>query len=427
MIAKNLTLTNFSRSLSSPALCIRPGNEKELINYLNNYSGFILAGGSGLNYNDCAFNKENLVVDMRKLNHILDFNIETGIVICQAGTLIKDLFLIHPDFIPPVIPGTVGATVAGCIAHDVHGKNNPKAGSFGHHVLWIDLWVNNNTLHCSPEENSDLFSATLGGLGLTGIILRSALRLTKAHRSVQVIHKKVRSYQQLIADMSSVGIHQDYQVAWLDLLHPKQKCILSQANHNSGPTSKIQTSPSIPKFPVSLISRWGIQLFNNFYFHYKSATETLSLLEFNNPLDTIQHWNRLYGPKGLIQFQALFSQESAVETLEHLVDLIKQYHAFPTLSVLKFFTRPGKGLLSFCQPGFTIAIDFNNNSNSIAAIKAMNQYITMHGGRVYLSKDFLINKEQFKKMYPSNTIFSEKLTKYHCGMHSDLATRILDF
>lgn len=232
MRSKIRTLSNFSRARSSQSFCLRPENEEQLTDYLaHNPQQNILVRGSGLCYNDSCFNTDGLIIDSERLNHFINFDRETGIVICQAGVPLKDLFLVHPDFIPPVLPGTVHATVAGGIAHDVHGKNNHRAGSFGHHLVEFDLLIKSKKFHCSRNENSDLFHATIAGLGLTGIITRAAIRLRKAPRFVQAKHQPFESFQTLTEYMKTIGIHHDYQVAWLDLLNPDLRAVLSVADH----------------------------------------------------------------------------------------------------------------------------------------------------------------------------------------------------
>ena len=425
MHSKKILLTNFSRAIYSDSPCIRPDHETQLIDYiaLEKPEG-VLTRGAGLSYNDSCLNKDGLIIDTNRLNHLIHFDSNSGIAICQGGVTFKDLFLLHPDFIPPVMPGTLHATVAGGIAHDVHGKNNHLEGSFGHHIEWLELIINNKKHYCSRKENPSLFHATLAGLGLTGIITRIAIRLKKASRSVQVENIPFNSLTALINQMSSDVMNHDYQVAWLDLLNTEQRGILSVADHCPSTIYQEKTTHSIPKLPLRLIRSWNMKLFNKYFFKNKKKKEELSLEEFNNPLDKIGHWNRLYGPGGLIQFQAVFDQDKGAHTLDQLVKLIQLYKATPTLAVLKLFTQPGAGLLSFCKPGFTLAVDFIYNAQAKQAISAMNQLITEINGRIYLAKDLLLKPAQFQKMYPEQEHFSQILTNHECSMKSDLSKRL---
>lgn len=423
---KKILMTNFSHSHYSESFCLRAENEQELTEYLcTNKQEKLLARGAGLSYNDSCFHTNGTIIDTQRFNHLMQFDSQTGIVTCQGNVTFYDLFLLHPDYIPAVIPGTLHATVAGGIAHDVHGKNNHHAGSFGHHVLWMDLLVNGKSIHCSREENNDLFYATIGGAGLTGVITHTAIQLKKASRSVAVEHQQINSLNSLLKIMSTTYLKHDYQVAWLDLLQATMPAILSCANHGDYKIKdKPQETHTSPKFPFKLLWRWNMQLFNKLYFCSKKENELLSLTEFNNPLDKLQHWNRIYGPHGLLQFQAVFPQEQAEETIKQLVHIINNNNAVPMLSVLKLLTRQGEGLLSFCQPGFTLAIDFANNIHSKNAILAMNQLITELNGRVYLAKDQFLNKEQFHKSYVKIQQFNKTRTQYKSPMESDLSKRL---
>lgn len=430
MRGKKKILSHFSRALSSQSLCFRPENEHEI--YIGKAPA--LARGAGLSYSDSCFNTDGTVIEAQRLNHLISFDAQTGIVVCQAGATFKDLLLLSPEFIPPVLPGTLDATVGGGLAHDVHGKNNHREHSFGHHVLWCMLLIQGRSIYCSREERADLFYATIGGLGLTGVITRLAIRLKKASHTVTVNKRPIAALSSLLDQMSTEGLDYDYQVAWLDLLHKKTRGILSLANHcpitaSSSPefctkASLKESKYAIPKIPFSLIQKWGMKLFNHCFFHQKSTRQTCSLEAFNNPLDKIKNWNHLYGSKGLIQFQAVFNQKDSLAIIEHLIELIQHHKAQPTLAVLKLFTHKGEGLLSFCKPGFTLAIDFKNNNCSKQAIKAMNAYITNIQGRVYLAKDLLLTPDQYQKMNEQHNRFSQTLIENQCNMKSDLATRL---
>jgi hypothetical protein len=217
------------------------------------------------------------------------------------------------------------------------------------------------------------------------------------------------------------GLNSDYQVAWLDLLNPVQQGILSLANHCEPFPYKEKTPYMIPKLPFCLVKSWNMKWFNKWFFQTKKKKERLPLEEFNNPLDKIIHWNRLYGPKGLIQFQAIFDQDQAVSIIERLIVLINLHKATPTLSVLKLFNKSGEGLLSFCKPGFSLAIDFINNEAAKFAISAMNQLISGIGGRIYLAKDLLLTSDQYEHMYQEHRKFSQLINN---SMSSDLSKRL---
>jgi FAD/FMN-containing dehydrogenase len=427
MRQKKILLTNFSRCAQAQSWCLRPETEQHLLHYLNTEPNkTLLTRGAGLSYSDCNLNEQGVIIDTKHLNHFISFDKHTGVVVCQAGITFLELLNLDKEFIPPVLPGTLHATVAGGIANDVHGKNHHREHSLGHHLLWMDILIANQVIHCSRERNCELFYATIGGLGLTGTILRLAIRLKKARNGVHAINKRVESLSSLIDEMASNGLQNDYQVAWLDLLSPQPRAILSLGNHsyndilNTYPTNYYM----LPKLPFKLIGRWNMRLFNSYFYQYKKSEETLTLAQFNNPLDTVRHWNYLYGAKGLLQFQAVFPQETALSTIEHLMQLIKVHKATPTLAVLKLLTQTSEGLLSFCRPGFTLAIDFPNTTNAHEAIMAMNQLITKIQGAVYLAKDMLLKPEQFQIMYPQYKQFKKIVNQYKPKMESNLSKRL---
>ncbi len=438
MRTKRCRLTNFSHSIQSVSECLRPEKEKELkdvVAELEKPGTPFLARGSGLSYNDCGINDAGIIIDMKRLNHFISFDETTGILVCQAAVTFADLFLVHPDFIPPVIPGTLHATLAGGIANDVHGKNNYQNGTLGRHILWIELLQNESLRHLSREENSALFYATIGGLGLTGIILRVSIQLSKASRVVSVVKKKYECVPTLIQGIEENAPLYGYHAAWLDLLNPTPRGILFLANeHNanddnsfSQPRKPITESRfSIPPLPVRLINKWSMRCFNLLYFKTQHANnKTLELLEyFNNPLDAISNWNRLYGRQGFLQFQCVIGKEFFLNTLQDFMTIIKENKAVPTLAVLKYFNEPGEGLLSFVEKGASIAIDFINTAGAISAILSMNALISHHGGKIYLAKDGLMTREQFLQQYPKSREFEALLKDSPHHPESNLSRRL---
>lgn len=425
MLSKNKQLSNFSRALQTTSDCYRPENEQHLslpFNKLN--PNGILARGNGTSYSDCCVNHEGAIIDTTRLNHLISFDENSGLLICQGGVSFSDLFLVSPKHIPPVIPGTLKATVAGGLANDVHGKNNHQRGNFGQHLRWVELQLGAKSYHCSPESNPELFYATIAGLGLTGLIKRVALTMTQASHFVLVQNKKFTDLGELLHQMQTEGCHYDYQVAWLDLLN-KPRAILSLANHSELSHSNVVSPIRLPRLPFRLITPWVMKLFNHYYFHQQpNKPQLLSLPEFNNPLDSVQHWNHLYGKKGLLQFQAVFDASTALSSMTKLFKIVADNQATATLAVLKYFTQSGVGLLSFAQPGFTLAIDFINNDQAHKAIAAMNELISEINGKIYLAKDRLLTKEQFIKQYPQQAQFKTILEHYKSPMRSDLSCRL---
>ena len=429
MKSKLKKFSNFSRAINTTSSCVRPDDEWQLESILKtNGSNGILARGNGLSYSDCCVNDQKTIIDTSRLNHIISFDPTTSIAVCQGAVTFQDLVLLDENFIPPVIPGTLKATLAGGIANDVHGKNNHKEGSLGEHIIWIELQLSNKSIICSNSVNKELFKATIGGLGLTGVIKRIAIKLKKAYPFVLKKSLKFTNIEDLLTYMQDEGVKADYQVAWLDLLN-NPRAILSIASHIKPETQDINTKPkykfSIPKFSPRFISKYLMKQFNRVYFYnINHDNKIISLEEYNNPLDKINNWNHLYGKNGLLQFQAVFNESSAINIISNLLILINQHKAIPTLTVLKYFTKEGLGLLSFPKKGFTLAIDFINNKEAKTAITAMNELITRSDGTIYLAKDLNLKREQFIIMYPKHKEFSELLAHYNSPMSSMLGKRL---
>lgn len=421
-----MSFSNFGQSINTRSTCYRFDKEAQLssLPLPPNSHGFLVRG-SGLSYSDCCVNDEGGLLDVSRLNHLISFDESTGVAVCQAGALFADLFLVNPDYIPPVIPGTLYATLGGGVANDIHGKNNTQQGTLGHHIQWLDLQINGETIRCSLQDNPDLFMATLGGLGLTGIIKRLAIKLNKAPRYVMVEKEKPTNWVILLQRLKETAADYDYQVAWLDILNPRYS-ILSYANHSSlGTVQPSRTSLKLPKIPLRLLYPWNIKLFNQCYYKRTRLHPMLqSLQQFNNPLDQIKHWNYLFGKKGLLQFQAVFAEECALDVLEKSRQIIITNSALPTLTVLKYFNQTSLGLLSFSKPGFTLAIDFVNNSSAKAAIQQMNQLITDLKGKIYLAKDLFLTTTQFKQQYPTHQRFKQLLSQYPSSLQSNLSRRL---
>lgn len=425
MRSKRLVLTNFSRAIHAESACFRPENEQQLQKISQQlHQERILARGSGLSYSDCCLNKNHSVINMQRLQHLIDFDPIQGLLTCQSGLRFADLFTVHPEFIPPIIPGTLHASIGGGIANDIHGKNNAHFGSFGQHIDWLELQWGDETVRCSRVEKADLFHATIGGLGLTGIIKRVGLRLQRQSSIVEVKRYAFSTLDTLWEKMQENALLHDYQVAWLDLMN-KPRAIYRVANHIN-PQNLPEKKPfSLPYVPIRLMSHYGMQLFNNGYYRVnKDASMIQKLQEFNNPLDRIHNWNRFYGKRGLLQFQAVFDAANSASIMQKIISIIRLHQASPTLAVLKYFTNHGIGMMSFVQPGFTLAIDFIHNQAGIEAIRALNACITHCGGKIYLAKDLFLNVEQFQSQYDKHTEFYSFLSKLPVSMGSDLAKRL---
>ncbi len=415
---------SFSRTRRTTANEFRPERAKEIPAVLKAPSDKgILCRGNGMSYNDSCLNDGGSILNTRHFNHFLKFDKSSASVQCQPAVKLLELFQLHQRMIPAVVPGSLNISIGGAIAHDVHGKNQYRQGSFGTHVQSIELNTGHSAFHCSKEKNIELFKATIAGAGLTGFIQQATIKLLPSSQVVEVQQQKYSELTTLLTEMRQ-GMEQfEYQAAWLDLLN-KPRAVLLQANAIEHPQiiNRIDKSYSLP--PLRLIYPGFIKAFNRFYYHASRVKTPCPFIQFNQPLDKITNWNRLYGKKGLIQFQGLFSFENAQQHLAELLDIIKKYRATPCLAVLKTLGHNGEGYLSFCKPGFTIAVDFIHNEAARKAILSLNDYLCRNQGKVYLAKDMLLTREQFEQMYPEHEAFKAVLAEYQSPLRSDLGRRL---
>lgn len=417
------SLSNFSRSAKSACKVGRIYHTYEIDEYLQkNPTGVATPRGRGLSYNDSCFNTDGNILDLSKLTRFLDWDPKTYHISAESGVSFNDI--LNLNLSPAVMPGTVHATLGGAIAHDIHGKNNPKMGTFGHHVQSFTLKTHNDTLNVSKTEHSELFHATIAGLGLTGTIAEVTLALEKRPPYVTINESSPKDFAALCQSMKN---HEsfDFQASWLNLLTP-EKSRLIQANYSEKTKQHdISRLIKLPPSPCNLIHPFTMKIFNRLYHRKKLNNEqSLSLKAFNNPLDNLLNWNTFYGPKGLLQFQALFPEETIEHHLHDVIRIINKANALPALSVLKYFTNAGNGLLSFVRPGFTLAIDFPNHQKSLKAIANLNTYTLGVKGNIYLAKDTLLTQNQFQQCYPNHEKFRAILHQLDFPVQSDLGKRL---
>ncbi|MCV0397913.1 MAG: FAD-binding oxidoreductase [Rhizobiaceae bacterium] len=378
--------------------------------------GGLLAYGNGRSYGDSCLNDAGMLADMRGMDRILGFDPATGIIEVEAGVMLWDLVAraaVHGYF-PPVLPGTRFVTVGGAIANDVHGKNHHRRGTFGCHVEELVLLRSDGRrLTCSATDNPELFSATIGGMGLTGLILSAKLKLMPVGSAGIV--QTVRPFPALDAylDMAEqADADNEYAVAWIDQLATGRKAgrgLLITGNHaEGGPVQALgaNTRLSVPfQPPVTVLGRPFLTIFNEAYFQAKrrqATPRTVGPLGFFFPLDGARHWNRLYGPDGLFQHQSVISFETARTALPALLEATREAGQASFLTVLKRFGRVASpGLLSFPRPGYTLTLDFPNRGRATLDLLARLDRITVDaGGAVNPYKDARMNAATFEASFP---------------------------
>lgn len=401
-------LTGWGRVIRVQTHLTRPETISELQTCIVNHPHSALVRGCGRSYGDEALNAEQLIITTR-LDRFVSFDEKTLEFICESGVTLQD---IQTTFLPRgyaliVSPGTATVTVGGAIANDVHGKNHDRVGSFGDHVKWFDLLLSTGDIvQCSRLQHATLFFATIGGLGLTGIIIRACLQLQKSPPTVRVQHTLFETPVELITQLKMARDRSTYSVAWLDLLTRKNwgRGILSTAEPDDTSTpSHHNHSFSIPGMASIFLNKISMRFYNQW--HYQKTKRTpLSFVEglfdYLYPLDRITNWNVLYGRKGFYQFQCVIPDIFAEKGLYDLFSFLQKQSEKPYLTVLKTLGSEGVGLLSFPAKGFTLALDFPNHTKTQSILKTLADITVHYHGRVYLAKDATLSAEQFALMYP---------------------------
>ncbi len=369
----------------------------------------IIARGNGRSYGDASLN--STVFSTLQLNQIISFDEDKGIIECESGVMLSDILekTIPKGYFLEVTPGTKYITVGGAIASDVHGKNHHHKGCFSSCLMDLKLLDENGSITtCSREENQDLFYHTIGGMGLSGIIISARFKLQPITTSFITYHNEVAN--DLKSLMSCFTRHQEspYSVAWIDCLSKGRGFFMSgrHADNHELP-EKFRTTPlkagfkskfNIPfNFPSFALSRFTIKCFNFLYYHkqkIKKEKGITTLDKFFYPLDSINNWNRIYGKKGFIQYQCVFPLESSEQGLESILDLVKKHSTPPFLTVLKLMgDADPKAPWSFPMKGYTLAMDFKVHSSLPKLVQLMDQVVSKYGGRIYLAKDAMSGKD----------------------------------
>jgi FAD/FMN-containing dehydrogenase len=379
-------------------------------------AGSLLAYGNGRSYGDSCHNDSGTLVAMRPRNAIVDFDPETGIIEAEAGTRLDEIIARAAPFgfFLPVTPGTRFVTLGGAVANDVHGKNHHVRGTFGCHVQSLDLLRSDGVVyHCKEDENDALFHATIGGLGLTGLILTVRLRLMRVgslDMEQQVIpFSSLDQYFDLAEDIDA---RNEYAVAWVDQLASASAAgrgVLIAGNHatngNFRPGEE-EARLKVPfELPFSALNGLSLRLFNTAYFHAKrrkSGSHRTHYRPFFYPLDGIGDWNRLYGPGGLYQHQSVIPFEAAARFIPAMLAASRKAGQASFLTVLKRFgTVRSPGLLSFPRPGYTLTMDFpNRGPSTVSLLDALDRMTIEAGGRINPYKDHRMSAAAFQAGFP---------------------------
>lgn len=392
----------------------------------------VIARGQGRSYGDAALNENRRVLLTERVNRLLEFDAEQGILRAEAGATLAEILdaVVPKGWFLPVTPGTKFVSLGGCVAADVHGKNHHHDGSFGEHVLSIELILaDGSRVACSPSENSELFWATMGGMGLTGIIGEVTLKLIPiASAYMMVRHHAAGNLEQLFQHLQNPAMDDRYTVAWIDSLATGKNLGrgIAMCGHHAAMqelsvdfsdalVSKSERSRrSVPfDLPAWALNPLSIGAFNAIYYRCEGSKHQPFLTGYDPyfyPLDAIGHWNRLYGKRGFVQYQCVIPERSAFDGIKALLQELSGSRRPSFLAVLKRLGAQGRGMLSFPMAGYTLALDLPIRSGKLLAghpddglfalLNKLDEIVLQHGGRVYLAKDARLSADSFRAMYP---------------------------
>jgi len=373
--------------------------------------------GNGRSYGDSSLYKS--IISYKPLDPIINF-LPNNIIEVSSDILFSNLLeiIIPRGLLLPVMPGTSFVTIGGAIASDIHGKNHHISGSISSFVEEIKLLTGNGEIYdITPKKHSELFYATLGGMGLTGLIISAKIKLLSI--SSPLIHQEVRRIYSLDESINALESRQsNYSTGWLDLTMKKNiKGIIFYGDHNLD-SSLSDKAPSrflsIPKhMPNNLLNKLTIYIFNKLYFlRNRNNFSLIHLRDFFFPLDSLRNWNNFYGSKGLLQFQPIFPTQNSRKAIAEIHKYIHTNKMTPMLAVIKNYKKGNDDYLSFAIEGISIAIDFVNSRHNRFHVKNMNKLVQKYDGKIYLSKDFLLDEESFKTFYPNWKKFNQIRKEY---------------
>lgn len=393
-----------------------------------NQNSELLARGNGRSYGDSSLSK--VILDMRKINKIIDFDQSKGLLKVEAGATFEKILLkiINKGWIIPVLAGTKFITIGGAVSSDIHGKNHDICGCISDHIMKI-TYIDKKGEIKKTSKNKAAFKAICGGMGLVAVIIDVTIKLKKI--SSELIEEKIiktTKLNNLISTLSENKTY-EYSVGWIDLINFKDKnklnSIIFLGNHYNDNNKKISyKKQSIKNYNHEIISlfmnNFFLGVFNKLYF-YKNRNK----VGFNNiekfffPLDKIANWNSYYGKKGFLQYQFVVPRKNIYKVFDKILTL----NIKPFLCVIKIFKKPNNNYLSFPSNGISLAMDLHNNDMNIKKLNLLNELITKLGGKIYLTKDSILKKNEFRKMYPN----WNKILKINSGLFLSIQTKRLGY
>ncbi|MCP1624156.1 FAD-binding oxidoreductase [Pseudomonas nitroreducens] len=373
--------------------------------------------GNGRSYGDSCLALSGELLQTRQLDRLITADWKTGIVRAEAGVTLAEILAvaIPRGWFLPVTPGTKFVTLGGAVANDVHGKNHHIRGTFGRHVQCFGLLRSDQQqpLLCSTQENTELYRATIGGLGLTGVITWVELQLMPVVSSqIDSISVRFDSLSEFFTLSEEFDRTHEYTVAWIDCRAKGESAgrgVFSVGNHARDGLLRFdgRTRLSVPLTPpISLMNSLSLNLFNNAYFHLHKPgrhSSQVSYDPFFYPLDSVLHWNRIYGRKGFQQYQCVIPDTAAEAAMTEILASISSSGSGSFLAVMKRCGDvPSQGLMSFPMPGVSLALDFPQRQNLEAGLfRRLDQIVRQAGGRLYPAKDAHMSGNDFRTFYPA--------------------------
>lgn len=382
-------------------------DEKSLQNYLQNTEQMI-PFGYGRSYGDSAL-AENIVY-CKPYNYFLGFDENEGVVHCQSGVLLCEILEV---FVPKgwflkVTPGTKLITVGGAIASDIHGKNHHVEGCFSECVQEMRVMLESGEI-VTCKKGDELFLATCGGMGLTGVILDAKVALKKINsKNINQITIKTKNLKETFEAFEKYA-HMPYSVAWIDCLAKGEnigKCLLMVGDFaDDGDLNfKEKKKLNVPfMFPSFALNNLSVKVFNWLYYKKSPAGESHQKVDIDTffyPLDAINNWNRIYGKGGFTQYQFILPKEVSYDGLKEILGAIAESGKGSFLAVLKLYGKANDNYVSFPMEGYSLALDFKIEKGLFELLDKLDQIVLRFGGRIYLTKDVRVSKETFEKGYP---------------------------
>ena len=383
----------------------------------------VLAYGRGRSYGDVCLNGGGVLLDTAGLDRMIAFDAEAGVLRAEAGVTLADVLALvvpHGWFLP-VTPGTRYVTLGGAVANDVHGKNHHVDGTLGRFVTAVGLVRSSGeTVTLAPGGEYDaLFCATVGGLGLTGLMTWVEVRLTRiASADVDTVTTRFRSLDAFFDLSETANARSPYVVAWLDGIRPEGRGLLMEGRHAPADGRPLDAGPPRPRLAVPFdapewaLSPVAVRAFNAAYFRRPVPTAArVPFVPFFYPLDAVDRWNRAYGRRGFFQYQFVAPFESARETVRAVLGRLAEARAGSPLAVLKTFGDvPSPGLMSFPRPGVTLALDVaNRGPETVRLLRSCDAVVREAGGAVYPAKDACMTAASFRAFFPQWPAFAEHL------------------